>query len=107
MLHDDERLTDHFALRNLTMNGMCKCEMMPNGMTMTCTSGDKMCCDMLQACCDCMTTMLKAGCVCCIGINNNPVSVAAALLSAQRGRKPAASGVRRDGPSKAVACASG
>ena len=22
---------------------------------MTCTSGDKMCCDMIQACCDCMT----------------------------------------------------
>src|SRR5437763_8906169 len=46
---------------NLTM-GMCKCEMMPTGMSVTCTSGDKMCCDMLQACCDCMTTMLKSGC---------------------------------------------
>lgn len=57
---------------NLTM-GMCKCEMMPNGVMMTCTSGDKMCADMIQACCDCMMSMLKSGCCCCMCINNNPV----------------------------------
>ena len=57
---------------NLTM-GMCKCEMAPNGLSITCTSGDKMCCDMLQACCDSMSCMLKSGCVCCLCVNNNPV----------------------------------
>jgi hypothetical protein len=57
---------------NLTM-GMCKCEMTADGMTMMCTSGDKMCCDMIQACCDCMATMMKAGCTCCMMMNNMPV----------------------------------
>jgi hypothetical protein len=32
-----------------------------------------MCGDMLQACCECMTTMLKAGCCCCMCVNGNPV----------------------------------
>ena len=39
---------------NLTM-GMCKCEMTKDGVCITCMSGDKACCDMIQACCDCMT----------------------------------------------------
>src|SRR5947208_7177756 len=34
---------------NLLM-GMCKCEMTENGVCMTCTSGDKECCAMIQAC---------------------------------------------------------
>lgn len=57
---------------NLTM-GMCKCEMTPTGVCITCTSGDKSCCDMIQACCESMTCMLKAGCSCCMFINSNPV----------------------------------
>lgn len=57
---------------NLTM-GMCKCEMTPTGITVTCTSGDKTCCDMIQACCESMSCMLKAGCCCCLCISNNPV----------------------------------
>ena len=57
---------------NLTM-GMCKCEMTKDGVTMLCTSGDKMCCEMIQACCDCMATMLKDGCCCCMCINGNPI----------------------------------
>ena len=57
---------------NLTM-GMCKCEMTEKGVTVTCTSGDAKCCDMIQACCDCMTTMMKAGCTCCVMMNNTPV----------------------------------
>jgi hypothetical protein len=57
---------------NLTM-GMCKCEMTADGMTMMCTSGDKACCDMIQACCDCMMTMMKSGCTCCMMMNNMPV----------------------------------
>lgn len=57
---------------NLTM-GTCKCEMTADGMTMMCTSGDKTCCDMIQACCDCMCMMMKAGCTCCMMMNNMPV----------------------------------
>ena len=57
---------------NLTM-GMCKCEMTKDGVCVTCTSGDKMCGEMLQACCECMTTMLKAGCCCSMCVNGNPV----------------------------------
>lgn len=57
---------------NLTM-GMCKCEMTDHGVCVTCTSGDKACCDMIQASCECMATMLKAGCACCLFMNNNPI----------------------------------
>jgi hypothetical protein len=28
---------------------------------------------MIQSCCDCMATMLKAGCVCCMMLNNMPI----------------------------------
>jgi hypothetical protein len=57
---------------NLTM-GMCKCDMTKEGVTITCMSGDKECCAMIQACCDCMNTMMSAGCTCCIMMNNTPV----------------------------------
>src|SRR5262249_23677661 len=57
---------------NFTM-GMCKCEMTKNGVSMTCTSGDQKCCDMIQACCDCMNTMMQSGCTCCMMMNNMPV----------------------------------
>jgi hypothetical protein len=29
---------------------------------------------MIQACCDCMAAMLKAGCTCCVLMNNTPVA---------------------------------
>jgi hypothetical protein len=57
---------------NFTM-GLCKCEMMPDGISMTCTSGDPKCCDMIQACCDCMCKMMEAGCTCCFLMNQTPV----------------------------------
>ena len=57
---------------NLTM-AMCRCEATDMGVRMTCTSGDKACCAMIQACCDCMTGMMKAGCSCCLMMNNMPV----------------------------------
>jgi hypothetical protein len=57
---------------NLTM-GMCRCEMTKDGVCMTCTSGDPKCCAMIEGCCDCMATMLKAGCTCCMMMNNTPV----------------------------------
>ena len=43
---------------NLTM-GMCKCEMTDKGCCITCTSGDEKCCEMIQACCDCMSTLMQ------------------------------------------------
>ena len=57
---------------NLTM-GMCRCEMTPDGVCITCTSGDTKCCEMIQACCDCLSCMVDAGCTCCVLMNNMPV----------------------------------
>jgi hypothetical protein len=56
---------------NFTM-GLCKCEMTADGVCVTCTSGDAKCCEMIQACCDCLATMLGAGCTCCMMMNNTP-----------------------------------
>jgi hypothetical protein len=57
---------------NFTM-GMCHYEMMADGCSMTCTSGDAKCCEMIQACCDCLCKMMEAGCTCCFMMNNTPV----------------------------------
>jgi hypothetical protein len=57
---------------NLTM-GICKCEMTDKGICVTCTSGDQKCCEMIQSCCDCLSCMCKAGCTCCMLMNNTPV----------------------------------
>jgi len=57
---------------NLTM-GMCKCEVTADGVCITCTSGDKDCCTMIQSCCDSLTAMMKAGCTCCVMLNGMPV----------------------------------
>jgi hypothetical protein len=40
---------------------------------MTCTSGDAKCAEMIQACCDCMNAMMKAGCNCCMMMGGTPV----------------------------------
>ena len=53
--------------------GACRCEPTEDGVCITCTSGDPKCCEMIQACCDCMSTMLKDGCTCCVLMNNTPV----------------------------------
>jgi hypothetical protein len=57
---------------NFTM-GICKCEMTDKGVCITCTSGDPKCGEMIQACCDCLSCMLKDGCTCCVMMNNTPV----------------------------------
>jgi hypothetical protein len=57
---------------NLTM-GRCMCDLTDKGCCVTCTSGDAKCCEMIQACCDCVSTMLEAGCTCCLMMNNTPV----------------------------------
>ena len=60
---------------NLTC-GFCKCEYTADGVCITCTSGDKRCCEMLQACCDCLCACLEAGCCCYVSFNNSPVCCA-------------------------------
>jgi len=57
---------------NLCM-GMTKCEMTKDGVCITCTSGDPKCGEMIQACCECLSCMLKCGCTCCVMMNNTPV----------------------------------
>jgi hypothetical protein len=57
---------------HLTM-GLCRCENTKDGVCVTCTSGDQKCAEMIQACCNCLSAMLKAGCTCCLMMNNTPV----------------------------------
>jgi hypothetical protein len=57
---------------NLTM-GMTRSEMTAKGATLTCTSGDRACCEMIHACNDALVTCLKSGCVGCIMLNGTPV----------------------------------
>ena len=56
---------------NMTM-GICRCETTDKGVCVTCTSGDSKCCEMIQACCECLSCMTKAGCTCCVMMNNIP-----------------------------------
>jgi hypothetical protein len=57
---------------NLTM-GICKCEMTKDGCCITCSSGDQKCGEMIQSCCDCMSTLMKSGCTCCVMMNGTPI----------------------------------
>ena len=57
---------------NFTM-GACKVEMTSDGCCLTCTSGDAMCCAMIQCCCDCISACMKAGCSCCLTMGGTPV----------------------------------
>ena len=77
-----KRAADPFELSRATMSKfeMPKIEvpaelreMTDKGMCLTCVSGDSKCCEMIQACCDCMNCMMKAGCTCCVMMNNTPV----------------------------------
>jgi hypothetical protein len=53
--------------------GHSKCEQTKDGCCITCTSGDKECCEQLQACCECITRCCKNGCCCYVCFNNTPV----------------------------------
>ena len=53
--------------------GLCKCEYTKDGCTISCTSGDKKCCEILQACCDCLSCCCEAGGCCYISFGNTPV----------------------------------
>ncbi len=56
---------------NLTC-GICKCENTKDGCTITCTSGDKACCAILQSCCATLQCCLEQGCCCYVCFNNTP-----------------------------------
>jgi hypothetical protein len=51
----------------------CKCENTKDGCTISCTSGDKECCDQIQACCACLEKCCKNGCCCYVCFNGTPV----------------------------------
>ncbi len=57
---------------NLTQ-GLCRCEPTQDGVCVTCTTGDTACGQMLQSFCDCLNSMLEAGCTCCVMMNGTPV----------------------------------
>jgi hypothetical protein len=67
---------------NLTM-GLCRTELTDKGLCLTCTSGDSKCCEMLQACCDCLSCMVNAGCTCCVLLNNTPVACGLSEMAAK------------------------
>jgi hypothetical protein len=67
MLNGMTVCTYHFTM------GLCKCDMTETGVSLTCTSGDSKCCEMIQAACDCLHCMMNAGCTCCVLMNNTPV----------------------------------
>ena len=77
-------LSDSMCSCCCMMNGMmvCQCNMTmcrvkctdtKDGVCVTCTTGDKACCEMLHACCDCMTACMGAGCMCCLCFGGTPV----------------------------------
>jgi hypothetical protein len=68
--------------------GMCRCEMTDKGITITYTSGDSKCSEMIQACCDCISCQIQDGCTCCIMMNNTPVACGCSEMSATT-QKPA------------------
>lgn len=57
---------------NCTM-GYCRWETIDKGVCFSCTSGDSKCSTTLQSWCDCLTSMLNAGCQCCFCVNQTPV----------------------------------
>jgi hypothetical protein len=57
---------------HLTM-GHCRCEMTEDGVSLTCTSGDKDCGKMIQSCGEAMAGMIQAGCAVCVMMNHMPV----------------------------------
>jgi hypothetical protein len=70
---------------NLTM-GLCSCEMTEKGISVSCVSGDQNCCQMIQACCECLTTLSNAGCTCCVLMNNTPVCCGTSETTSQPGK---------------------
>jgi len=53
--------------------GTTKCEPTKDGCCITCTSGDKACCEMLQAQCECLSCCCENGCCCYISFGSTCV----------------------------------
>jgi hypothetical protein len=53
--------------------GICACEPTQQGVCLTCSSADPKCGQIIQQCSDAIQSLLKAGCNCCVSINNQPV----------------------------------
>jgi hypothetical protein len=54
--------------------GFCHCENTKDGVCITCTSADKKCAEMIQACCDCIAACsCQPGCCCYISFKGTPV----------------------------------
>jgi hypothetical protein len=66
---------------NFTMC-LCRYENTADGVCVTCTSGDPACGSMVQACCDCLSALMTAGCTCCLLVNNTPVCCGTATAEA-------------------------
>lgn len=53
--------------------GVCTVQETADGCCITCKSGDKNCCEILQACADAIACCLANGCHCVVSMNNMPV----------------------------------
>jgi hypothetical protein len=58
--------------------GNCQVECTPKGVCITCTSGDKQCAAMIQACCEACKCCCDSGCCCTISFGGTPVCCCAA-----------------------------
>lgn len=56
--------------------GACKVDYTKDGCCITCTSGDKAACAMIQACCECLEACCKSGCCCYVCFGGAPVCCA-------------------------------
>ncbi|MEX0678672.1 MAG: hypothetical protein WD063_16450 [Pirellulales bacterium] len=53
--------------------GICTCELTKDGVCITCKSGDKACGEIIQACQECLSKCLEAGCCCYVSFHSTPV----------------------------------
>jgi hypothetical protein len=68
----------------------CECDMTADGCVMTFTTGDPKSCEMIQACCECIGNLMRAGCLCCMMINGTPVCCGSTSDRAKAAVLPAA-----------------
>lgn len=51
----------------------CSCEMLADGICITCTSKDKCCAEMIQTLCRCLSCCQECGCTSTVSLNKTPV----------------------------------
>ena len=42
---------------------------------------------MIQSCCDCLSTLMNAGCTCCVMMNNTPVACGCSETGAVKAKR--------------------